>query len=848
MKPENFIIMKLLTSILLLLFTITLSQGQQAREIYSPEAESQKTPLIKPGDEGAIHYFTDSGEATVTQSHEILPRQFDPAEGSYHGAASATYTQGDIPTDYGDGDSDEFSDCPGSLTVNIPQGAVITSVDVEYEMTAAGNGFMSDQRSRLVCDSDGGEAEAEYALGSGNSVGTYSYERTGLDIANNVEGGGNINFSLHAIRTFGNASEGCDTEINKVDDGTWTVTVHYTAPLPFYDSFEQENLTSDWQTHEYEDSGLEWTISSVHSNNYEQSVRHSYSTTQETDSWLVSPAIELHADDTPVISLWYQLRDISFYSYTGIWVSAGSGDPEDGDFVELHEFGDEVDGNTWHFFSQELQEYSGEEIYIALVYQGIDGHVFYMDDFRIMNSYQFSSPAYFNNLSQVLKSMDLEDSYHEQNLGMITSFYRVGTWKDGHYFAATAFGQELQRVNTDSTKVESLFGVGFTNGLAYDPYSDEMYSISGGSGNSVFSVDLENDTLNLVTTASSFVMLLDAAFDKEGDLYVIARNTDTDQLYLGHVDISAEVISEVGVMADMPEYTGTIPSMFYDYTHDKMYIQFNTDAAEGELYTVNLQNAEVAHVAEAGDAARFGVAVAYSLVDFEIVDEQSNQAVEDALISVANYDRASDAQGEAVVALGLGNHEFTVEKDDYYTYTGTIDLDKNHQQISISLEPHPDTVIITAEVSPSAAGDVSGTGEYNFGQSVTLNATANEDYAFVNWTDEDDNEVFPNASYTFTPDRDRHLTANFESLTSVAEAGENPFEVFPNPATSVLNIHSQQMPSLLQIFDLTGKEVFRLDNPGLQEQINISNFDEGLFMVRILFEDEVETRRIMIQP
>ncbi len=849
MKSQKFITMRLFTSILLLLFTITLSRGQQVRENYSADSESKKAPWIKSNGQGFENYFSISGDASEAQSHEIVPRQFDPAHGSYHGAASATYTSGDIATDHGTPEPDDFSDCPGNLTVSIPHQAIITGVDVYYEMTASGSGWMGDQRSRLVSTSTGGSAESSYHSGSGGDSGTYIYERTGLEIANNVEGGGDIAFQLHAFRIFGNPGDGCDTGLNKVDDGTWTVTVHYKAPLPFYDSFELDNLASDWQTYDYEDSGLVWTVNSAQSNNYEQSVRHTFSVSEETDGWLVSPAIEVNPGETPLLSLWYQMRDIGWYTYTGIWVSAGSGDPEDGDFVELHEFGDEVAGNTWHFFSQELQEYSGEKIYIAFVYQGIDGHVFYMDDFRVMNSYQASNPAYYNDLSQMLKSIDIEDSYHEQNYGMTTSFYRVGTWKDGYYYAATAFGQELQRINTDSTKVESLFEIGFTNGLAYDPYSGEMYSISGNTGNSVYFVDIGNEDLEELITVPDYLMLLDAAFDKEGDLYIIVRNSDTDELFLGQADISEALISEVGMMNGLPEYSGSILSLFYDYTHDKMFVQFNVDINEGELFTVDLQTAEVTPVAEAGETARFGVAVAHSLVSFELVDEQSNQAVEDAMVSVAQYNRASDTQGELMVALGYGNHGFTVEKEGYYSYAGSLELGKDPKQITVFLEPHPATVIVTAEISPSAtAGQVSGTGEYNFGQSVTLNATANEGYAFVNWTDEDDNEVFPNASYTFTPDRDRHLVARFQSVTSVAEAGDESFEVFPNPAASVLNIHSHKVPSLLQIFDLTGKEVFRLDNPSLQEQINISSFDEGLFMVRLLFEDEVETRRVLIRP
>lgn len=144
------------------------------------------------------------------------------------GSVTATYNSGDIPTD------NEFtalpgsSSCPGNLSVNIPANVYITAVDVSYSMTASHYGYMADQRSQLICISPGGISESLLAIGYGNATGTYFYERTGLDIANNVTGGGIIQFELHTGRTWSSIDySGCQTYNNKVDDGTWTITVHY---------------------------------------------------------------------------------------------------------------------------------------------------------------------------------------------------------------------------------------------------------------------------------------------------------------------------------------------------------------------------------------------------------------------------------------------------------------------------------------------------------------------------------------------------------------------------------------------------------------------------------------------
>ncbi len=145
-------------------------------------------------------------------------------------SASANYNSGDIPTDFNFETTANNSACPGLLTVSIPINATITGVDVEYNMTTQNNGYMNEQRSQLRCVSNDGTAETSVAIGSGSS-GTFSYSRTGLTIANNVTGGGDIEFELHAGRTWGGSD--CGTSYNKVDNGTWKVTVHYLLPGTF---------------------------------------------------------------------------------------------------------------------------------------------------------------------------------------------------------------------------------------------------------------------------------------------------------------------------------------------------------------------------------------------------------------------------------------------------------------------------------------------------------------------------------------------------------------------------------------------------------------------------------------
>ncbi|MBO7133457.1 MAG: C10 family peptidase [Bacteroidales bacterium] len=85
------------------------------------------------------------------------------------------------------------------------------------------------------------------------------------------------------------------------------------------------------------------------------------------------------------------------------------------------------------------------------------------------------------------------------------------------------------------------------------------------------------------------------------------------------------------------------------------------------------------------------------------------------------------------------------------------------------------TYTITASANPVAGGTVSGAGEYTHGQSVTLNATTNTGYNFVNWT-ENGSVVSTDAEYSFTAEADRTLVANFEAITYTISASANPVE------------------------------------------------------------------------
>ena len=70
---------------------------------------------------------------------------------------------------------------------------------------------------------------------------------------------------------------------------------------------------------------------------------------------------------------------------------------------------------------------------------------------------------------------------------------------------------------------------------------------------------------------------------------------------------------------------------------------------------------------------------------------------------------------------------------------------------------------ISATSNPTQGGTITGADTYNYGQTCTLTATANEGYTFTNWT-KDGEIVSTEASYSFTVTEDAAFVANFEEI------------------------------------------------------------------------------------
>lgn len=132
------------------------------------------------------------------------------------------------------------------------------------------------------------------------------------------------------------------------------------------------------------------------------------------------------------------------------------------------------------------------------------------------------------------------------------------------------------------------------------------------------------------------------------------------------------------------------------------------------------------------------------------------------ITGTGDYTEGSTATLSATANTGFsfvnwteGGQQVSTNANYSFSVTGNRTLVANFVQ----------TYAITAVAGEG--GSVSGSGTYNNGATATVTATANNDYAFSNWT-ENGQVVSSNESYSFTVNGARTLTANFLPKYDVA--------------------------------------------------------------------------------
>jgi hypothetical protein len=200
--------------------------------------------------------------------------------------------------------------------------------------------------------------------------------------------------------------------------------------------------------------------------------------------------------------------------------------------------------------------------------------------------------------------------------------------------------------------------------------------------------------------------------------------------------------------------------------------------------------------------------------------------------------------GSPVTVVADANNDF--EFVDWQENSAIVSTDSSYSFIANTnrylVASFRQICTIIATVNPTQAGNATGSGTYNAGEQITVQATANQGWAFLYWT-ENGNVVATTASYTFTATGNRTLVAQMLSTVGTEELTAAGVKVYPNPAKDQLHIEidasSTMKSATIQMVNSLGKQVFEksVSNSDRSMNIDLNGFAEGVYSIRIIASD-----------
>jgi hypothetical protein len=140
---------------------------------------------------------------------------------------------------------------------------------------------------------------------------------------------------------------------------------------------------------------------------------------------------------------------------------------------------------------------------------------------------------------------------------------------------------------------------------------------------------------------------------------------------------------------------------------------------------------------------------------------------------------------------------------------------------------------LTLLVEPEEAGTVSGGGDFIYDENVTISASPNTGFAFVNWTSPDETVVSEDNPYTFNmPDNDYTLIANFIDVSNIEIDRAEQFNVYPNPFSNILYFSNAHEINKVRFVNIAGQIVSEI-KLNSEENINTSRLPNGFYMIII---------------
>ena len=154
------------------------------------------------------------------------------------------------------------------------------------------------------------------------------------------------------------------------------------------------------------------------------------------------------------------------------------------------------------------------------------------------------------------------------------------------------------------------------------------------------------------------------------------------------------------------------------------------------------------------------------------------------------------------------------------------------------------TLIVVAD--PVEGGSVSGGGNYEAGEEVTVNATPAEGYDFEGWYLEE-TLLSEDLEYTFDmPAEDLTLTAAFTVEPGINDNDLASINMYPNPSKGKFSVESDRVISEIKVINMIGKVVHTESSDSKIVELSLSGLDPGTYFVVVFTEKGQSTLKMQI--
>jgi uncharacterized repeat protein (TIGR02543 family) len=199
------------------------------------------------------------------------------------------------------------------------------------------------------------------------------------------------------------------------------------------------------------------------------------------------------------------------------------------------------------------------------------------------------------------------------------------------------------------------------------------------------------------------------------------------------------------------------------------------------------------------------------------------------------WDIVSSGTSRSDGGQGLCSWEMTFQKlyiSWDFTEIWDIEENKTYPFLRWQTEPdefnHPIKNNFALITSIENSGFVAGGGDYFPCEPVKISATANEQFVFVNWTNEAHEVISTDPEFIFTmPGDDITLTANFSLKNSLREDIFAQFKLYPNPASDLIHVKSANRLKIVRVVSNTGLVVQTYYPDDFDVDVNLSSLKPG---------------------